>query len=212
MVFFAARGDGLAGLELSGGSLIPNTEPLAKNIRHTSGGSGEVKLREFDAFVCYGLGFNLLPLPSPMIYSRALLDALSRDIFVSSLSGKLCGLIRACSDAPIFIGHNPLKAVPLDPERAIGLGEYPTAIEVTNRSLAARGITVIMQPPETRVQPWATDPRFARGSTRLDVGDFFSGKPHLDNDMNHMNSDFGARWLRALFDAMPVAGACPGSL
>ena len=210
VVFFAARGDGLSGLTLANDCLVPNTELLAQAIRHTSGGLGEVPLGEYDAFVCYGLGYHVQPLPSPVSYSRALLEALSRDVFMDSLSGKLSSLIRALSAAPIFIGHNPLHAVLVEPTVAAARGEYSAAVAMTNRALAPDGISVIAQPTETFAQPWVTDPGFARGSTRLDVGDFFSGKPHLDSDMQHMNSDFGARWLTALFEAMQIASVTSG--
>ena len=208
LVFFASRGDGLQGLELQGDRLVPGFDELAKVLAHTSGGDGSVNLGDYDAFVLYGLSFTLPPLHA--CYSAAVRRQISLDVFEQSLSRRLLRQIRAGSSKPVFVGHNPLYAQ-LEPSADEGKNcmDYRLAIAWLNQSLAAENAAVVTQPAVTIVDAWHTDRMFSKGSTRLDVGDFFSGRPHADIDVKHMNGEFGQHWLAALFEEMRTRGALP---
>jgi hypothetical protein len=200
LTFFASRQNGLRGLRLDGQSLVPSTPALTNNIAFTSGGKEAVVLADYDVFLTYGLGLSVPLLTkslSSAVKSRTCLDAFER-----SLSSWLCRLIRKGSDAPIYIGHNPQRAL-----RKEGFGEssrcdYEEVFGVMSAKHGLKGVSLIPQPLCTLANGWNTRMEFSSNSTRLDVGDKISNALHDDGDLQHMNGVFGKIYLQELFQVL----------
>ena len=195
LVFFAARGLDLRFLRVSGNALVTNKPRVAESISFTSGGADKVEVDCFDAFLTYALALRVPDLDSRLssaVKSQACKDALGR-----SLNLRICRMIRQVSDAPIYIGHNPQPAsrdeLPSDQMK------YAEVYGLLAKEVDVAKANLVFQPPETLVNSWNTRPELAKGSTRLDIGDDRSNEPHPDNDVTHLNMDFGLIYLEHLF-------------
>lgn len=198
LVFFAARSGGLRDLALQGQTLLPTTESLAQAISYTSGGRAGIELRDYDLLVTYGLALNLPALDRRC--SGAVLRQACSDLFCDSLNGHLTRTIREATDKPLYVGHSPQPAAgPEDAGRSDVLLGYRPVWELVAAAAAVHGARVMPQPDDTFADEWFTEAKFSVGSTRLDIGDRISGKPHPSSDRAHMNKAFGKRWLEHLF-------------
>jgi hypothetical protein len=112
-------------------------------------------------------------------------------------------MIRQVSDAPIYIGHNPQSAS--GNEISSEQMSYAEVHAFLSRELDIAGTHLIAQPAETLINGWNTRPEFAKGSTRLDIGDNFSNVPHPEEDVSHMNMDFGRIYLERLFQVVALS-------
>lgn len=82
-----------------------------------------------------------------------------------------------------------------------GLDLYAGALEA---QLAPLGIAMFHQPPATIGRHGLTRGELTRGSL------FFSGRPHVAEDVYHMNLDFGLIVLAALFERLGLAEPSTG--
>lgn len=198
LVFFAARSRGLGDLSLQGQTLRPTNESLAQAIAYTSGGRSAIDLQAYDVLVTYGLALEMPALDRR--YSGAVLRQACSDLFSNSLNGVLAKTIRAATNKPLYVGHNPqLAASPTDAGRREGLLGYGSVWQLLAAGAGLKGARVVPQPDDTLVDGWFTDKKYSVGSKRLDLGDQHSGKPHPPSDRAHMNKAFGKLWLEQLF-------------
>lgn len=206
ITFFASRGSTLNRLKLSGNRLVPHSQLVASQMAFTSGGSRQVCLSDFDAFLVYGLRWEL-PRPDRRL-SLAVQRQLLSDVFETSLGAKLCRSIRKRCNARIYVAHTPQlaseKAAP--PPQLV---QYDEVYQVMHALLQSQGLELLKQPPETLANGWDTKLRFARGSRALDVGDARSNKLHSDTDRSHMNADFGRIYLEHALATMLARRAMP---
>jgi hypothetical protein len=201
LVFFAARGIDLRYLRVSGNALVTRKHRVAESISFTSGGADKVEVDRFDAFLMYALALRVPDMDyrlSSAVKSQACGDALSR-----SLNLRICRTIRQVSDAPIYIGHNPQPASRDEfPSEQMN---YEEVYGVLAKEIDIVGANLVAQPPETLVNGWNTRPELAKGSTRLDIGDNRSNEPHPEDDVSHMNMEFGRIYLEHLFHKVALS-------
>jgi hypothetical protein len=112
-------------------------------------------------------------------------------------------MIRRVSEAPIYVGHNPQPAS--GDEVTSEQMNYAAVHDLLAKELDVEGTNLIAQPPETLVNGWNTKFEFAKGSTRLDIGDNRSNEPHPDQDVSHMNMDFGRIYLERLIQVVDLS-------
>jgi hypothetical protein len=194
LVFFAARGLDLRHLRVAGNALVTNRPRVARSIAFTSGGANKVEVDRYDAFLIYALALKVPDLDrrlSSAVKSQACRDSLGR-----SLNLRLCRMVRQVSDAPIYVGHNPQPAS----ELALHAQQmnYIDVHAVSAGELDVVGARLVAQPDETLINGWNTKPELAKGSTRLDIGDDHSNEPHPEQDVAHMNMEFGRAYLEHL--------------
>jgi hypothetical protein len=135
--------------------------------------------------------------------SSAVKTQACRDVLGHSLNLRICQMIRKVSDAPIYVGHNPQRAS--SDELPSEQMTYAEVHALLAKELDVAGAQLIAQPPETLVNGWNTKPELARDSTRLDIGDKRSNEPHPEDDVSHMNMDFGRAYLVHLFQEVAVS-------
>lgn len=202
VTFFAHRGTGLSALKPIRGQLVPTNEKLRQAMRHTSGGLGRIEVSDYSAFLLYGIGIFPRKLPAGA-YSRAAVRRGFEDHVNASVAGKLIKMIREISDKPIHIGHIPLPAARVDIPPAQNREDYEAFVAAMNERLFAEiGVTLLAQPPGTVGDGFRTLKHFSVGSTRLDIGDAASGKPHPEDDVRHLNADYGVLFWQTHLPAM----------
>jgi len=204
LTFFAARGNAMSRLESKLNMLIAKDTELENSLKFTSGGIKQIDLNNYDLFLIYGLGFRIPKLDKRLPSST--LNMLFSEINSKSLSINLANKIRDIVSAPIYIGHAPLKADEneLSSKDAMNILSYEDVLKKLSLSIKVSNITLIGQPLITRNGDFNTKREFSKGSTRLDIGDKLSGQLHPDEDLTHMNGQFGALWLENFFKKVLV--------
>jgi hypothetical protein len=200
LTFFASRQKGLAGLKLDNGVLVPSTPSLLNDISYTSGGMEEIPLDEYDVFLLYGLGLSMPILDTRL--STAVIQQTCNDIFNQALSFKIAKLIRSASNSTIYIGHNPLRSMGKIVSPRVNKFDYKEVLGFMSSAVDIADAILIDQPFVTLINDWNTKEEYSIGSTRLDVGDKISNQSHPDNDMEHMNGDFGKLYLDSFFQRL----------
>jgi hypothetical protein len=198
ITFFAQRGFGLNSLVAENGKLHSPIEVVAAALEFVSGGKRHIDPDEYDVFLIYGCGARANFSVGGQFHSRAVRDKTMHDLVDGSLSFKLLTILRAITNKPVFVGHNPLRGAK-NIESAPRLDAYVAGIEMLNnllyRPLSAE---ILMQPLETIGTRCATRSEFSKGSRRLAIGDRFDDETHSESDDNHMNEEFGKIWLAEL--------------
>lgn len=88
---------------------MPQTEDLKRQISFTSAGLEKVNLDEFDLFVVYALGLNVIK-ETGSFYSEAVKNSAFEDRYYSTPALHLIHLIRQFTDKPFFVGAHPFRA------------------------------------------------------------------------------------------------------
>jgi len=207
ITFFAARGKQAAELVVKTDwrrrkTLVPGIKggKLERSIEFTSGGKTEIDFSAYDICMLHGL----LKFPRyDRRISAAVKQAVMQRSVVGSLATPLVAKIRACSDIPIWISHQPVPRLQ-ENEFIPATARYAPYDMVLDEITAAFGrddVRFLAQPKETLASEIATQGRYSQGSVRLDVGDKHSNKPHEVEDYVHMNGAYGVLVLNALFAA-----------
>lgn len=193
LTFFASRSTGLADLKAENYQLVPNSEKLTKELIYTSGGYDKVEVKEYDAFLVYGLGLKI-PLLDKHYSSNVIKESL-RDLTSKTLNLNICMKIRGLTNKPVFSGHNPQAAMEYSSDIELNKINYEDIVNKINAIWSDEDLIFLTQPSDTLVNGWNTDIKYSIGSTRLDVGDKIVSLEHPNADVNHMNKEFGVLWL-----------------
>ena len=196
VTFFAHRSDGLEGLIVQDGKLIPTNEKLATALEFTSGGRKDIDPEEYDVFVIYGAGLNIGFKKDDVFYSRAVVECSLNDLVSNTLSFTLLKRLRRLTGKPAFLGHLPLVpagTISAETTPSDYLARVDLINEVVFRSLNAE---LVRQPLSTIVNGSNTHPDFSKGSKALAIGDSGDDVFHPESDSDHMNDQFGQIWLR----------------
>lgn len=210
--FFASRSWRLLALEPAGGRLICGDPAVRRDLAFTSGGLTEVDPAAYDAFLLHAMAFRYEYEPfGARFYSQAFVTAWVGGMWEASLCRILLGRLQAITGKPIFLSPQPFRSAG-DQALVEGVGASPTARPPMAELVAATGIlgaraSFLPQPPGTVSGDLFTAPRFSRGSTRLDVGDAMSGRPHPADDHAHMNGEYGREVWRALQERVATTRA-----
>ena len=200
-VFFGAPGNGLVGMHLRDGALLPISDASRRYMKVTSGGLDRVGSM-YDAYAIvgyFGIGFvadvlvahrtleHLEGRSAPI--SRAALRAAARDALISTPALPLLEKLRHLTEAPVVLVADPLpnpRISEVDTSGRWGLEHMPLVVQTYHEALRnlgeSTGTMIVTQPPETILAPSFTQPRFA-----LD---------HAEHGLRHMNAEYGALVMR----------------
>lgn len=197
--FYASRGTGIESLVCVDGVLQATLPRVTQDFLFTSGLAGEIAMANYDAFLVYGLQLVVSRLSGEL--SSAVRNAVWRGIAGRSNNDRVVRLIRSGSDAPIVVGANPQPAASAEGSKPLAAGlPYAQAFRELRPVIEMDEVTLFLeQPAQTLADGWHTRPEYSAGSTRLDVGDRISGKPHPSDDVAHMNGAFGEIMLVEAF-------------
>jgi len=201
LTFFASRGNLIAQLELVGNVLVAPGKWLPGDLAHTSGGRDRIELDAYDVFLTYGIAPRMPRMDRSL--SAAVRAQCCHDVWSGCTARRIGDLLRAGSDRQVFAGHMPQMAAPAG-SRPDGRLSYDETFAYMEREVARDGCVLVRQPKETFADDWASRLELSRGSKRLDVGDAASNQPHPDDDVVHMNGDFGAAYLQHFFAVLDL--------
>ncbi|MCP1470662.1 hypothetical protein J3E64_002350 [Sphingobium sp. OAS761] len=199
LVFFGARSHSLRELVVEGRALVPTSEIVANAIAFTSGGEMKIDVDHYDAFLLYGMEARPFLPPEDHFYSSAVIARTLKDLFEGTLSHATLLKLRAITDKPIYLGHNPMKAAPRT-SGSQSTKPYERGLTMLNDAIySPMGAALLPQPLETVVNGNASNIIYSQGSKSLAIGDGHDDALHPDMDLNHMNDEFGSMWLRDWF-------------
>jgi hypothetical protein len=198
VAFFAQAGvRGLDSVILDGGRLGSDSEHVRTHFVATHGKEW-LEIGEYDGFLIYGAGCRTY-WPQDAFYSAACVDAAFGDLTEGTPAQHVLALLRAATEVPIYLGHNPLLAARETRSREVS-ESYLAGIELLNRGhydkFKAR---LVGQPLDTIVNGNSTDPVYSWGTPRYLSVNKISHDMTPDTDNTHMNAAFGALWLESFF-------------
>lgn len=212
IVFFGARGDRLKDLARDGRRLAPGTDLLRSALKFTSGGCEDIDLDAFDALLIYGLGAHAFFRHKDLFFSSQALRRAMEDMTRERLFFKILKLVEGAFDRPVFVGHGPLLAASRG-SGAQNVDAYALGLELVNNVIfEPMGARMISQPLETIVNGWNTDKKYSQASKRMAVGDQFDDQLHPEDDIGHMNEDFGAAWLKKFLSESRIGAVAPETM
>jgi hypothetical protein len=228
--FFGAEAASLWGLQREGTVLAPKNARLAGKLALTSGGAESIETRDYDAFVLVGLFFGMASLaqlfagrrpfgtdnPEADLMSRPFIRAAAPDVLAGSLAVVTAAKIIAARQglatrAPILLIPTPL---PSEAAQRQELGVWRTAHTTellwntyaeACRSLSGKlPFELLDQPSETTLPPAYTRETYSAGSVRLSAQE-----AHPEDDILHMNGEYGALVLKAALDRLSGGPPAP---
>lgn len=207
ITFFAARGKMMLDLEVKSGGrlrkskLIAGNDKLKRSLMFTSNGKSEINVSEYDVCLVHGM----VKFPR---YDRRTSSALKNFILkrcsTHSIAAKVSGIIRDVYDIPIYLTHQPIPAWDTK-EFQSEIATYATYDEVfedVKNAFPFGDVEWVKQPKETLENVITTKRVYAQGSIRLQVSQESMFKPHRDEDLIHMNGDYGLLQLNAVFNTI----------
>lgn len=196
--FFAAPGSRLQHLNVDGSRLIPANKMLREILSVTSDGEPMIETSDYDAFLGYGLSFDVGPIDQHL--SEAVFDTYCRERATRNNNFRLARKLMSMTKQQIFMGHIPLQADngPIWPSPYVS---YEKLFQRISAVLSESNITLLSQPEKTITSSIRTKNEYTKGSVRLKVSQgSFSAAEHADDDVRHMNGLFGAIYLADALD------------
>lgn len=225
--FFGMGRDTFKHTKLENGEIVASKPELVEKMKLFSGGKSAIPVAEYDAFVVVGLVAGMIRLlrylpghgiagemeDRPQIVSYEMVQDTWDEYVATTPMPHLIDMLREVSDAPIVHFMRPMRSSAIlddDSARArffqtmIESGDMPYAHDLLARvmepHLKGRMVNV-PQPVETTVGMALTDKAFSIGSTTLRDEDL----QHDDDDVSHMNADYGAICMAQALDTLGVA-------
>ncbi len=191
--FFGSTGGTMRHLRVRGSRLVPDNADLADNLAFTSGGMRDIDVSAYQAVILYGLVLRMPRLRRGI--SRAVLQQTIRDSVDKSVTAKLAARVRKVTQGRIWVGPSPMPVALGDQFEAGVFHDYDTLLTEVGRALGGVDVTMLAQPPATLGPDLRTRAQFGVGSVRLlsEPGDRV--RAHPDEEVNHMNAQFGRLWL-----------------
>jgi hypothetical protein len=208
LTFFAAPGKMIDGLVVEDGKLAAGTGILRTHMVKRSGGFDRVDPAGFDAYVLTGMQLGAVHVaavradfPRQEVTEDVVIDAACARI-AETIHGRTVRKVRECAQTPLVMLPIPFRAI--DPQKAyweqLKVGKsgwkmvelFKSACERFAQQMDCR---FIAQPLKTVGETGIdTKAGFARNSAR-----FFE---NADDDLSHMNGDYGAIVLRRALTAL----------
>ncbi len=197
ITFFAAPGYKLDGLKLDGHKLVPSKLSLRNSLRLTSGGQGEINLKEYDCFLIYGVK-ALSYFEDKNFHSSAATQQALDDHYGPTLSYQIANMIRKSVASNIYIGHVPMPSAPEkdNAEVEYSSNQYNNGVELANtRFFSLINAELIKQPGSTIAKSGChTQFIYSTGSRAL------NNRVTPMEDTRHMNDKFGQVWLQSFLN------------
>lgn len=192
---------------------------VRERLAASSGGSGDIDFSDFDSCLIAGgfrhnevMTMGQLGGCARRGYSKQVLDAAAKDLYVNCHINVLMPKIRALSDIPAFMIHEPMMAhkdgiVPEKLEGVSGEFDYEKGIELLNGYVRfENGPVSLPQPKETLIVPGVTKYEFSVGKRKPFASEINAGfVGELKEDRAHMKTEYGVLRLTALFDQLGIS-------
>jgi hypothetical protein len=228
-LFYGASRRKMNDVIVDDGMLVPTSDTLAAELAQVSGGTANLRLNDFDAICLVGLLFGfLVPLgitqhfrtysmfplkKQSRLVSRACLRQIYRERMEGTIAIKLARMIRPASSAYLLLVQAPIPGeklvstdpwvhAPADQVRSSIAGAFEIYQSAVGELGASEGIRIISQPANTLSPNGLTRDEFSRGSARLESQTRFA-----DDNLSHMNRDFGALMIREVMKAAGIEQA-----
>ena len=227
--FLGVPGVQIRNLAIEQGTVVPTSDNSRKYFEKTLGAES-IELDRYDVVVVVGCGLNLIGALSVTSRWRpyTLVDETARDdqtqfdlvsdrLFAEILSSKIrkslanryiTKMARQGAARVLYV-TTPLPSSEIrlkpqeDPVKDLVAGAHGPAVASLYRDAIEQVMgrdKVVFPPADVLVDGAMTDMRYSRGSLRLD-----GKREHPEDDMHHMNADYGALVLEAVFSRL--AGA-----
>lgn len=229
--FFGATQRGISKIDdlvLDGDVLALASNRVARKSLRTFGGTGSIKLSDFDVIGFVGLQFGIIkqllllrhfrsytmpPLTSTHLISKACLRQTIRDRLECTLAPRLMRIIKSVTPAMLVLIPAPLPSEGMfrrEPwtnfdrnQLCACIGEiYELYREVSKDIVAGIGARLVLQPPPTMATPGLSRADLAQGAARLRTG--FEATHHEDN-LGHMNGEYGADVMKTFIEVVGAA-------
>ena len=200
LVFFASLGGTMRSLRAVNGKLVAVDPRVADRMSFTSGGHKSIDPQDYDAFLIYGLKLFVPRLERGI--SLAVMKEVIRNTVEQGLTEKTVGRLRKVTDKTIWIGACPLETTLDGAQEGREMHSYQAMIEEMAAALGVPGTRMLGQPAETLCPDLRTVQALGNYASRRKTeeqspadGEVAAVK-NLQGELKHMNSDFGALWLR----------------
>jgi hypothetical protein len=222
-VYFGKRAGHDWELAVRDGALIPTDEDGQEAFQRSSGGHRSIVIGDYDAFVIYGLGFQVSK-AWPLFFEYGSVEDLhwgpvnqliSQDCFAAALRSAISGAtalkvlaqIRSVCATPAIICPMPFRSESAFPQSSLGrhprlsqpgyLARVAEEFHHACRAVCAkRGGEFIAQPESTWAMPCFTRSEFVLGGSTWRRDE--KGETKRKGDDKHMNDRYGALMLQAI--------------
>ena len=227
--FLGVPGVQVRNLAVEQGTVVPTSDGARRYFEKTLGAES-IELDRYDAVVLVGCGLNLVGAlgvtsrwrPYTLVDetardSQTQFDLVSDRLFAEVLSSKVrrsfankfaTKVARQGATRVLYV-TTPLPSSEIrlkpqeDPVLGLVAGAHGPAVASLYRNAVEKVMgreKVVFPPADVLVDGAMTDMRYSRGSLRLD-----GKREHPDDDLNHMNADYGAVVLDVVFSRLAAA-------
>jgi hypothetical protein len=196
VMFIGAKGHLIGEMALEGQVLRPTTPEMRHYMRITARAAA-IDIRHVRQFVIMGAGFRV-----PMLEKRlssAVRGHCLQGAWKQSVAARLVDMLTPVAKQPVIVLAQPLfsQIAPLAKldHRYVPFKELHGPL---TGIIAQSGAVHLAQPLETIAGQMHTDAQFSAAPPRFTRGDQLG--VHPDGDCKHMNAQYGALVLKALFD------------
>jgi hypothetical protein len=206
VTFFGSHANTILNTKNDHNIIKPTDEKVKNNFMLTSNGLNQIVLDDFDIIAIHGLitfpsGFKgyLNNLKSEVFYSSQALE--KSNPFFNSTCGHIVNEIRKTSKIPIFVSPRPLPA-DKNIHKNIIENEFKMLEELAISLLKCSDAIFLLQNDNTKGNYRSTKALFTKNSKRLNPGSIHGSNQHPEDDVYHMNKDFGKCYLENLFQSI----------
>lgn len=203
LTFFSSVGSSMNSLEAHKNYLSSSDDKVVSNMQLSSGGLDRIIPADYDCVIIHGLS------PAPINYLEGT-TPFSRGAFYShgaiircTSAFAILQKLKSISDIPVFISHAPGLAE-LSPDERITSDEYNELIEGLKHAHRDVGSIYVSQPASTICKHLYTKRQYVKGAKRLvRVGNTDPYNEFPEDDIGHMNEEFGKVYLGEILDLLP---------
>lgn len=202
MTFFAAANRLLEELvaDFEANLFQVETESVKNMLSFTSGGLDIIDVKEYDAFLVYGMFLSAPRLDRR--HSSAIKRMTIRDSVEQSINYRFVSDLSKMTDAPVYYAPNPLLSDSIledEVDQAICYHTYDEVCEWIDTHYNFTNAIQVKQLEQTMGHGITTQKKYSTGSVRLTK----VTTQHLEQDVMHMNKDYGEMYMKMfLFEAV----------
>lgn len=208
-------------VERESGLLTISGPWVREQLANSSGGNGDIDFRDYDICLIAGgfpheavMELGQLGGQSRKAYSRQAMNVATEDLYKRSHVDVLVPKIRALTDIPIYLFHDPMLAHEegMKPEEQpeIGAGfDYVQGVDLLNAYARFwNGPTSVLQPAESIAWMGASKYELCVGKRTPSIYEVKAGfDGELLDDRVHMEADYGKMRLSKFFEQLKIVPA-----
>jgi len=198
ITFFADRGDLLKSLTAEHHFLTSDNIRVKRSLSFTSGGLSKIDTNAYDFFLIYGSQLWPFWLYNDAFYSLDFIKQSINKHLEQTQAKHLLTELRKSTTKPVFLGHDPILTQKSGCARFTH-EDYNSGMHELNIYLNKNhSAQAIKQPNSTldKGELCCTDISFLKNSRRLAIGFNNDNEIHPEDDLHHMNDNFGEIWIK----------------